>query len=47
MVVVNGSEMIFKEVAMHPPSFNIFGQVEIGFWVSSYFPIWGAKIKFK
>jgi hypothetical protein len=37
----------FRWIARHPPSFNIFGQVEIGFWVSSYFPIWGAKIKFK
>jgi hypothetical protein len=37
----------FKWIARHPLSFKIFGQAEIGFWVSSYFPIWGAKIKFK
>jgi hypothetical protein len=41
------SRRVFKWIARHPPSFNIFGRVEIGFWMSSYFPIWGAKIKFK
>jgi hypothetical protein len=28
-----------KWIARHPPSFNIFGQIEIGFWSSSSFPI--------
>jgi hypothetical protein len=37
----------FQMVAMHPPSFSIFGQVEIGFWVKFLFSNYGSKIKVK
>jgi hypothetical protein len=35
----------FQMVAIHPPSFRIFGQVEIGFWVKLLISNYGAKIK--
>jgi hypothetical protein len=35
----------FKWIARHPPSFNIFGQVEIGFWMKSLFSNMRCKNK--